>query len=99
MNVTILSGKQNKKQRDALKVGLKNGTYKLRVYGSEAKGFRLAAQVDENNAIAFGFVATQQGHAVTIGIKKYGQKAVKISSMTRRTKKIETPVETPVEAA
>ena len=80
MNVQILKTQKgnNITVRNRLKASLRNGDYTLRVVGTEATGFKLAAQTDADTVIAFGFVFTKQAEAVAKGQQKYGQKASKV---------------------
>ena len=85
MKIVVLNGQHNRSKRLFVKKATKNGWYKLRVVGSEATGFRLAAEY-EGVIYVFGFVYTKQTHAVLKGEQKYGQKAVKYAPNNSRKK-------------
>ena len=73
--------KKSKHQKKFIKHKLANGKLPLRVFGSEATGFKLAAEVAEDQIVPLGNVYDKQKDAVDAGQAKYNQKARKIGKL------------------
>ena len=72
--MTIINKSKNRK---AVRDGIRAGSYKLRVVGTQKSGFRLGGEKDERTVV-FGQTFSKQSDAVAWGEKKFGLKAVKL---------------------
>lgn len=67
----------SRRNRKAIRDGVRTGTHVLRVIGSQKTGFRLGGE--KNSVIrVFGQHFTKQSDAVAYGVDKFDKKAVKV---------------------
>jgi len=78
MNIEIIEGRKNRCRKSAFKAALKSGKFPIRFFGDSDSGYRVAAQINKIQAVAFGFQFARQSHVVNHCEQKYGRKPSKI---------------------
>ena len=71
----------SKHRRHHMKQQLKTGKAKLHVIGNSDTGYKLAG-VKNDRLTPVGNLIPKQSTAIEIGVKKYGQKAIKVAKMS-----------------